>query len=231
VAGTPQGGVISPLLSNIYLHVLDVLWTRHSAPLGTLVRYADDFVVMCHTKRDCERAEERIREILGRLGLELHPDKTRRVELYDGKEGFDFLGCHLHKRLSGKLWEQTGRRLYFLQRWPSQRSMQRVRRRVKELTPRSRCHADIRDVIADLNPVLRGWGNYFRTGNAAKRFNQLDTYVWRRLRDLRVKRKGRHLHAGETERWTGDYFHSFGLHRLRGTVRYPERPFWRQETA
>jgi hypothetical protein len=231
VSGTPQGGVISPLLSNIYLHVLDVLWTRHSASLGTLVRYADDFVVMCRTTRDCERAEERIRVILGRLGLELHPDKTRRVDLFDGKEGFDFLGCHLHKRLSGKLWERTGRRLYFLQRWPSQRSMQRVRRRVKELTPRSRCHADVRDVIADLNPVLRGWGSYFRTGNAAKRFNQLDTYVWRRLRDLRVKRKGRHLHAGEADRWTRDYFHNLGLHRLRGTVRYPERPFWQQETA
>ena len=106
VAGTPQGGVISPLLSNIYLHVLDTLWTRHSAPLGTLVRYCDDFVVMCHTKKGCEQAEERIRVILKRLGLELHPDKTRRVELYDGKEGFDFLGCRLHKRISGKLWEQ-----------------------------------------------------------------------------------------------------------------------------
>jgi RNA-directed DNA polymerase len=224
VAGTPQGGVISPLLSNIYLHVLDVLWTRHSAPLGTLVRYADDFVVMCRTARDCERAEERIRVILGRLGLELHPDKTRRVELFDGKEGFDFLGCHLHKRMSGKLWEQRGARLYFLQRWPSQRSMQRVRQRVKELTPRSRCHADIRDVIADLNPVLRGWGNYFRTGNAARRFIQLDNYVWQRLCDLRVERKGRHLRAGEVDRWTCDYFYNLGLHRLRGTVRYPEQP-------
>jgi group II intron reverse transcriptase/maturase len=231
VAGTPQGGVISPLLSNIYLHVLDVLWTRHSAPLGTLVRYADDFVVMCRTARECERAEERIRVILGRLGLELHPDKTRRVELYDGKQGFDFLGCHLHKRLSGKLWEQTGRRLYYLQRWPSQRAMQRVRQRVKELTPRSRCHADLRDVIADLNPVLRGWGNYFRTGNAARRFLQLDTYVWRRLRDLRVARKGRHLRAGEADRWSRDYFHHLGLHRLRGTVRYPGQPFWQQESA
>jgi group II intron reverse transcriptase/maturase len=231
VAGTPQGGVISPLLSNIYLHVLDVLWTRHSAPLGTLVRYADDFVVMCRTARECERAEERIRVILGRLGLELHPDKTRRVVLFDGKEGFDFLGCHLHKRLSGKLWEQGRGRLYFLQRWPSQRAMQRVRQRVKELTPRSRCHADVRDVIADLNPVLQGWGNYFRTGNAARRFLQLDSYVWRRLRALRVKRKGRNLRAGEAERWSSDYFHNLGLHRLRGTVRYPEQPFWQQETA
>src|SRR6185312_12470584 len=147
VAGTPQGGVISPLLSNIFLHVLDVLWTRHSAPLGTLVRYADDFVVMCRTRKECEQAEQRIRVILERLGLELHPEKTRRVELYDGKEGFDFLGCHLHKRMSGAIWERKRQRVYFLHRWPSQRSMKRVRQRVKDLTPRRRCGADIRDVI------------------------------------------------------------------------------------
>ena len=222
VAGTPQGGVISPLLSNIYLHVLDELWMRKSARLGTLVRYADDFVVMCRTKAECEQAEQRVKVILARLGLELHPDKTRRVELYDGKEGFDFLGCHLHKRLSGRIWEQSRQRLYFLNRWPSQRAMQRVRQRVKELTPRGRCHADLRDVIFELNPVLRGWGQYFRTGNAADRFKQIDTYVWERLRSLRIKRKGRNLRAGETGRWTREYFHSLGLHRLRGTVLYPE---------
>jgi group II intron reverse transcriptase/maturase len=222
VAGTPQGGVISPLLSNIYLHVLDVLWTRHSAPLGTLVRYADDFVVMCATKMKCVEAETRIRAILARLGLELHPDKTRRVELYDGREGFDFLGCHLHKRMSGRVLERSGRKLYFLHRWPSQRSMQRIRQRVKQLTPRGRCHADLRAVIADLNPVLRGWGNYFKTGNAAKRFNQLDSYVWSRLRALRVKRKGRNLKPGDVERWTRESFWNLGLHRLRGTVEYPE---------
>ncbi|HVS01799.1 MAG TPA: group II intron reverse transcriptase/maturase [Thermoanaerobaculia bacterium] len=220
--GTPQGGVISPLLSNIYLHVLDTLWTRHSAPLGTLVRYADDFVVICRTKSQCEQAEARIRVILGRLGLELHPDKTRRVDLFDGKEGFDFLGCHLRKRLSGPLLEKTGRRLYFLQRWPSQRSMRRIRQRIRELTPRSRCHADLREVIADLNPVLRGWGQYFRTGNAAKRFVQLDTYVWRRLRRLRLERKGRHLKPGEAARWTSESFWNLGLHKLMGTIRYPE---------
>lgn len=223
--GTPQGGVISPLLSNIYLHVLDDQWTRRSAPLGTLVRYADDFVVVCRTRRECERAEERVRQILARLGIELHPEKTRRVELFDGKEGFDFLGCHLHKRMSGKMWEEKGERLYFLHRWPSQRAMKRIRQRVKELTPRGRCHADTCEVIADLNPVLRGWGNYFRTGNAARCFIQLDTYVWRRLRALRIARKGRNLRPGEAERWTRDYFHGLGLVRLRGTVRYPGTPF------
>ena len=220
--GAPQGGVISPLLSNIYLHVLDVLWTRHSAPLGTLVRYADDFVVMCRTKRECDEAEARVRVILERLGLELHPDKTRQVELRDGRQGFDFLGCHLRKRMSGPIWAKAGRKVYFLQRWPSQRSMQRIRQRVKELTQRGRCHDDLREVIADLNPVLRGWGNYFKTGNAARRFNQLDEYAWRRLRSLRIKRKGRNLRAGEADRWMSGFFHNLGLHRLRGTVQYPE---------
>ncbi len=225
-AGTPQGGVISPLLSDIYLHVLDVLWTRKSAPPGTLVRYADDFVVMCRTKRECEEAERRIRDILGRLGLELHPDRTRKVDLYDGREGFDFLGHHLRKRMSGVLWERKRRRLYFLHRWPSQRAMKQVRERIRELTPGRRCHEDIRAVIADLNPVLRGWGNHFRTGNAARKFNRLDGYVWRRLRRLRVERRGRNLKPGEAGRWTREYFWNLGLYRLRGTVQYPETPFF-----
>jgi RNA-directed DNA polymerase len=222
LSGTPQGGVISPLLSNIYLHVLDAAWERDGAQYGTLVRYADDFVVMCRTKQDVERAEGRVRRVMERLGLELHPDKTRKVELYDGKEGFDFLGCHLHKRMSGPVWEKSRKRLYFLNRWPSRRSMKRIRQRVKELTPRGRCHEDLRTVIADLNPVLRGWGNYFRTGNAAANFNQVDTYVWRRLHDLRVKRAGRQLRARQADRWPRDFFHALGLYRLRGTVKYPE---------
>jgi RNA-directed DNA polymerase len=223
VSGTPQGGVISPLLSNIYLHVLDTVWTRRHARLGELVRYADDFVVMCETKDACEEAECRVREILARLKLELHPEKTRRVELGGGKRGFDFLGCHLRKRLSGPIWERERRRVYFLQRWPSARSMKRVRQRVKDLTDRSRYGVkDVRVIIRDVNPVLRGWGQYFRTGNAAQKFNQVDTYVWSRLKRFQKQRKGRNLRAGEAETWTRDYFHAFGLHRLRGTVEYPE---------
>jgi group II intron reverse transcriptase/maturase len=220
--GTPQGGVISPLLSNVYLHVLDAVWEDRCAHLGVLVRNADDFVVMCRTKAAVEEAERRVRIVLAKLGLELHPDKTRKVDLSRGLEGFDFLGCHLRKRMSGPIWEREQKRVYFLNRWPSARSLKRVRQRVKELTPRARCHADLRAVIGELNPVLRGWGNYFRTGNAAAKFNQVDTYVWKRLRELRVKRKGRNLRAGEVERWTRDSFHALGLHRLRGTVQYPE---------
>jgi len=227
VTGVPQGGVISPLLSNIYLHVLDMLWTRHSAPLGTLVRYADDLVVVCKTKQQCEHAERDVRTYLARLGLELHPDKTRRVELYDGKQGFDFLGCHLRKRLSGAIWERERKRMYFLHRQPSQRAMKRIRQRVRDKTQRGRCHADLRAVIADLNPILRGWGAYFATGNAARSFNQIDSYVYERLRGLRVKRAGRQLDARRASMWTSEYFWSLGLHRLRGTINYPEATQYR----
>jgi RNA-directed DNA polymerase len=222
VAGTPQGGVISPLLSNIYLHVLDTVWTRRYAHLGVLVRYADDFVVMCDTKAACEQAEQRVRDIFARLGLELHPDKTRQVDLSRGREGFDFLGCHLRKRMSGPLWEKRHQRVYYLQRWPSPRAMQRIRQRVKTLTPRAVCHRDLRATIAQLTPVLRGWGAYFRTGNAAIKFEQVDDYVNWRLKRLLLKRHGRHLHAGQAARWTPDFFQALGLHRLRGTIRYPE---------
>jgi RNA-directed DNA polymerase len=222
LAGTPQGGVISPLLSNIFLHVLDKAWAREGQQYGTLVRYADDFVVMCDTESTCERAEERVRQVLARLGLELHPEKTRRVDLSRGANGFDFLGCHLRKRMSGRIWEREARRVYFLQREPSQRSMNRIRERVRSATLRQRCHVETRALIGELNPVLRGWGEYFRTGNAARRFNEVDSYVWQRLRSLRIKRKGRNLRAGEVERWDRDFFVDLGLHRLRGTVRYPE---------
>jgi len=223
LSGVPQGGVISPLLSNIYLHELDEVWERRYSHLGTLVRYADDLVVMSQKRWMCEEAERRVREILRRLKLELHPEKTRRVELSWGKQGFDFLGCHLRKRLSGPIWVKDHRRVYFLQRWPSQRSMKRVRGRVREMTGRKRCGVkDVRELIADLNPVLRGWGNHFRTGNATRKFTQVDSYVWRRLRDFMVKRKGRNLKAGEAKQWTSAFFESHGLHRLRGTVRYPE---------
>lgn len=222
VSGTPQGGVISPLLSNVFLHALDSVWTRKYTHVGTLVRYADDFVVMCNTTKQVEEAEQRVRAMLTRLGLELHPEKTRRVDLSRGMQGFDFLGCHLRKRMSGPIWERSRKRVYYLQREPSQRSMKRVRQRVKEIARNSRRHEDTRAIIGELNPVLRGWGAYFCTGNAAKKFLAVDSYVVSRLRTLLVKRKGRNLCPGEPLAWTRDFFESHGLHRLRGTIRYPE---------
>ena len=104
VTGTPQGGVISPLLANIYLHAFDRAWVEHG--VGEVVRYADDFVVLCSSQQQAEEAQRRATAILGDLGLALHPDKTRVVDLRQGKQGFDFLGCHLHARMSGKLWER-----------------------------------------------------------------------------------------------------------------------------
>jgi hypothetical protein len=135
--------------------------------------------------------------------------------------GFDFLGCHLHKRMSGPIWERAHRRVYFLQRWPSQRAMARVRARVRALTRRARCHTDLRTVIADLNPVLRGWGQYFRTGNAAAKFIQLDRYVEARLYRLLRQRAGSRLRAGRVDAWRRPFFETLGLIRLRGTIRYP----------
>jgi group II intron reverse transcriptase/maturase len=219
--GTPQGGVISPLLSNIYLHVLDRVWENWCVHLGTLVRYADDFVVMCDTKAAVEEARQRVSAVLTRLGLELHPEKTRIVDLSRGREGFDFLGCHLRKRFSGPLWERTHRHVYFLQRWPSARAMRRIRARVRELTPRRRCHEDLRSVIADLNRVLRGWGAYFRTGNAAIKFVQIDRYVVERVRALLIKRHGARLRPGRVEAWHRPFFEALGLCRLNGTIQYP----------
>jgi len=220
VAGTPQGGVISPLLANIYLHVLDAELTARG--LGELVRYAGDGVVLCRTADQAQAALGAVGEILAALGLELHPEKTKVVDLREGREGLDFLGCHFRARMSGRLWEQKRIVRYYLHRWPSARSMKRLREKVRARTGRNRAGADIRDVIADLNPLLRGWGNYFRTGNAAAKFRQADRYVVRRLHDLMVKKRGRNLHAGQAQAWTEEWFNGHGLHRLRGTVRYPK---------
>jgi RNA-directed DNA polymerase len=218
VAGTPQGGVISPLLSNIYLHALDIAFADGAH--GRLVRYADDFVVMCKSEAQAHAAGELARKMLADLGLELHREKTGVVDLTEGREGLDFLGCHFHARVSGKLLER-GIRRYYLQRWPSQAAMKRVRQRVKALTGRGRTGTDIREVISWINPILRGWGNYFRTGNAAIRFNQIDDYVVRRLRGLMRKRYGRNLRPGQMAIWTREWFEAHGLYRLRGTIRYP----------
>jgi len=220
VAGTPQGGVISPLLANVYLHVLDTELTARG--VGELVRYADDGVVLCRSAAQAGAALAAVGEILSGLGLRLHPDKTRVVDLREGREGLDFLGCHFRARMSGRLWEQRGIVRYYLHRWPSQRAMKRLRAKVKARTGRNRVGRDVREVIADLNPVLRGWGNYFRSGNAAAKFRQIDHYVVRKLRTLMVKKRGRNLRAGQVLAWDEDWFNGHGLHRLRGTIRYPK---------
>jgi RNA-directed DNA polymerase len=220
VAGTPQGGVISPLLANIYLHVLDTELAARG--VGELVRYADDGVVLCRSAAQAEHALMAVGEILVSLGLRLHPDKTKVVDLRTGREGLDFLGCHFRARMSGRLWEQKRIVRYYLHRWPSQAAMVRLRAKVRDRTGRNRVGLDIRDVIADLNLILRGWGTYFRTGNAAVKFRQVDRYVVWRLNGLLIKKRGRNLRAGQAGQWTEEWFNGHGLHRLRGTIRYPK---------
>jgi RNA-directed DNA polymerase len=178
--------------------------------------------VLCRSQDQVEEAQRRATAILGDLGLSLHPDKTTVVDLREGKEGFDFLGCHFRARMSGKLWEQKRVVRYYLHRWPSVRSMKRARARVKAFTARSQVGQQLPDVIARLNRFLRGWGNYFCTGNAAAQFAQFDRYVVWRLRRLLVKQRGRNLRAGQANRWQEDWFHDQGLHQLRGTIRYPK---------
>ncbi len=220
VAGTPQGGVVSPLLANIYLHVLDTEFSRRG--LGELVRYADDGVVLCRSQAQARAALDAVRDILAGLGLELHPGKSKVVDLREGREGLDFLGCHFHARMSGRLWEQKRVVRYYLHRWPSQTAMKRLRAKIRDRTGPNRGGADIRDGIADLNPVLRGWGNYFRTGNAAAKFRQVGNYAVRRLRKIMIRKRGRNLRPGQVLEWNEDWFNGHGLHRLRGTIRYPK---------
>jgi len=218
LAGTPQGGVISPLLANIYLHVLDETWDREYQHLGVLVRYADDFVVLCRSRAQADEALRRISEILGGIGLELHPDKTRVVELGLGKDGFVFLGCYL------RIVRSHFKRRTYLFRWPSPKAMNHIRDRVRELTNRRRRAGmkDIREVIRDLNPVLRGWGNYFRTGNASIKFQQVDLYVNHRLVRLMSVRHGTKRRPFSVRDWPPARFaKELGLHRMIGTIRYP----------
>jgi RNA-directed DNA polymerase len=220
VTGTPQGGVISPLLANIYLHAFDRAWAERGT--GEVVRYADDFVVLCESREQADQAWEAASAILGELGLSLHPDKTRVVDLRGGRQGFDFLGCHFRARMSGKLWEQRRIVRYYLHRWPSERSMKRARARVTALTGRSQVGMELPVVIERLNLFLRGWGNYFRTGNAADKFVKMDRYVAWRLKRLLIKKRGRNLRAGQADRWQRTWFHDQGLHKLMGTIRYPK---------
>lgn len=220
-AGTPQGGVISPLLANIYLNVLDAYWERDCRHLGRLVRYADDFVVLCRRESQAKEALLRLRGILKRLKLELHPEKTKLVETGVGKEGFEFLGWYFRSVLS----RFSGRAYLF--RWPSRRSMNSVRAKVRALTDRRRRSGmrDVRTAIRDLNPVLRGWGNYFRTGNSSEKFRQIDRYVTMRIGRLMGKlrrKRGQKKVPFHPKEWLhSTLVEVHGLHKLLGTVRYP----------
>lgn len=213
-AGTPQGSPISPLLANIALHVLDEAWAANGRRLGTLVRYCDDFVVLCPTEERAEAARDLAQATLATLGLRLHPDKTRIVCLRRGSGGFDFLGFHHRMQ---RTWRSSGR--YYLQKWPSARAMASIKAKVKERTPRGYAGRDLRMVVEDLNPVLRGWGAYFRYGNSARKFSAIDNYAHQRLARLASVKHGMRG-RNWTTRFTYGWLTDLGIYRLSGTVRY-----------
>ena len=215
--------MISPVLCNVYLHRLDRCWETRGT--GVLVRYADDLVVLCRTKREAEDALRALTAILAELGLKPKQAKTRIVHLREGGEGMDFLGFHhRHVRLKGL----QRRHIHFLARWPSQEAMGRARERIREITHRRRLRLPAEWIVQDLNRFLRGWGGYFRYGHSAHHFDQISNYAMRRLALFMAKRHQRKAGYGLT---LVAYLspNRLGLISLNGTVVSP-RPFtWREK--
>jgi group II intron reverse transcriptase/maturase len=224
VTGTPQGGVISPLLCNVYLHRLDRAWSTFEH--GVLVRYADDVLVMCKSREQAEAALLRLRELLAELGLQPKEAKTRIVHLAVGGEGVDFLGFH-HRLVQSR--SRDGRRAFtFLARWPTDRAMQHARDRIRDLTARRRLLLPVEAIVQDVNLFLRGWAGYFRYGHSAWRFSKIRQYVRMRLALWLSKRYRRSRHFG---RWALLHYtpNEFGLIRLYGIVVQPRAgKSWRE---
>jgi len=220
-AGTPQGGVISPLLANVYLHRLDRQW--QTAGVGVLVRYADDLVAMCKNRREADHALAALTAVLASLGLEPKLAKTRIVHLTEGGEGLDFLGFY-HRWVRSR--DPRFRHVCFLARWPSRRAMQRARERVRELTARDRLRWPVEQVVQDLNRFLRGWAGYFRYGNSTVQFDQIIHHADRRLALLIAHRHQRAWWYGR--KLLNDRPDRYGLISLDGTIAAPRpnRP-WR----
>jgi RNA-directed DNA polymerase len=224
--GTPQGGVASPLLCNVYLNRLDRAWEAEAS--GMLVRYADDLVVMCRTRTEAERAFARLVAILADLGLQPKMAKTRIVHLAEDGEGFDFLG--FHHRLVRARGRTRGTHFAFLARWPSRVAMQHARDRIRELTARSRLLVPLEAIVQDVNAFLRGWVGYFRIGNSTRAFDNISTFAVSRIAGFVAKLHRRRRSYG----WSVMYQsgNRLGLINLNGLVVAP-RPnrSWRTLVA
>ena len=173
--GTSQGSVISPLLANIYLNMLDRLWEKYGLTHGILVRYADDTVIICKNKKSANHALTLLQYIMGKLDLKLHPVKTKIVCMWDGKEGFDFLGMH-HRRMTtetrqGSTYQET-------YQYPSRKAMKKMKSAIKSnVNSRSLLVASEEDLIKNLNPKITGWKNYYKTKTSDKWMQALDWYI------------------------------------------------------
>jgi group II intron reverse transcriptase/maturase len=216
--GTPQGGVISPLLANIYLHLLDRLWHRRDLAHhlhARLVRYADDFVVLC--RRDTGRPMDVVRHVLGRLGLTLNETKTRTADARS--EGFDFLGFSIRQRVSHK----SGKRYPHIE--PSKRSRQRIRDQIKVLTTRRRTPIPLDVVVAEVNATLTGWCAYFHKRNCSRTMSDLRSFAEERLRT--------HLRDRHHIRCRATGYRRFPprkLYAVYGLYKVPTTAAWRPRT-
>jgi RNA-directed DNA polymerase len=203
-AGTPQGAVISPLLANIYLHPLDLLMEEAGY---RMVRYADDFVILCRTAEEAETALRQITAWTAANGLTLHPDKTRIGDAREAGQGFDFLGY----RFEGGL------------RFVRKKSLMAFKDKVRAKTGRSR-GVSLERIISELNPMLRGWFNYFKHAVPSE-FRLLDSFIRRRLRAIKrkqEKRPGFGRCIDDHQRWPNAYFANLGLFTMT-TARYRAR--------
>lgn len=197
-SGTPQGAVLSPLLANVYLHPLDAKMAQRGAQM---VRYADDFVILCRSAQDAQAALAEVADWVQANGLTLHPQKTRVGDAMQQGEGFEFLGYRFE---AGK-------------KWVRRKSLHKLKDRVRELTRRKRGDS-LAKAVADLNPVLRGWFGYFKHANSWT-FQMVDGFVRRRLRSILRKRQGKPA-AGSSakaahKQWPNAYFAEQGLFTLQ----------------
>jgi len=217
--GTPQGGVISPLLSNLYLHLLDRIWERHQLEMklgARIVRYADDVVVLC--RRGTERPMQMLRRILERLELTLNETKTRIVNAFDGE--FDFLGF--------SIWMGKGRKTgkYYPHVQPSKKSLQAIKDRVTHLTTRSRTIIPLDWIVNEVNATVRGWVGYFHYRNCSKAMGDIRHHVEERLiTQLRKRHKVRDRKAGYAR------FEYRALYERYGLYKVPTTAVWKKAHA
>jgi group II intron reverse transcriptase/maturase len=211
--GTPQGGVISPLLSNLYLHILDRIWERNNLQqrLGArIVRYADDIVILCRRNKS-DKAMAVLRQILERLKLTLNESKTKIVNVHKGS--FDFLGFSIRMAESRK----TGNLYPHVQ--PSKKSMQKIKNRVTELTTRRRTIKPLEWIVKEVNSTVRGWVNYFHYRNCSKVLSQIRSHAEERLRThLRKRHKIKDRGAGYALFKTRTMYEKYGLYKVPTTA-------------
>jgi RNA-directed DNA polymerase len=196
VAGTPQGSVISPLMSNLYLHDLDGLLSEAEHKYA---RFADDFVALCRTRQEAEAVLAKIQVWVEQKGLRLHPEKTRVGNCMENGQGFEFLGYRF----------EAGRR------WARPKSRKALRDKIREKTGRTRS-GSLETIVSELNPILQGWFGYFRQAHRTT-FRDVDGFVRRRLRAILRKREKRPGFARTTRdhrRWPNAFFAEHGLFSL-----------------